>query len=441
MAYYLKERTGVSEEAWIEIRATVSEILSAVEREREAAVRRYSERFDGWSPPSFRVSGEAVLAAQASLSNELREHVAFAQAQVRNFAELQRSTLVDREWQTLPGVTLGQRFVPVDSVGAYSPGGLYPLIASAIMTVLVPKVAEVPRVVACAPPRGPEGMHPPQLYAIASSGADEILCIGGVQAFAAMAFGVEDLEPVDMLVGAGNAYVAEAKRQLFGTVGIDLLAGPTEVMVLADDSADPDVVAADLLGQAEHGPTSPATLVTTSEQLAREVADAVDAWLDGEWPTKEVAGAAWRDHGAIVVCEDDEEAASVADEIAPEHLEIQTEDPDWYLKRMTSYGTLFLGTHATVAFSDKAIGTNHVLPTRRAARYTGGLWVGKFLKTVTYQRVTAEGSARVAASTAAIADAELMFGHALTARLRLDPARFPDAIPPVPPSAVSDEDG
>ena len=433
MAHYLKERTGISEEAWAEIRSTVSEILSAVEREGEPAVRRYSERFDGWSPPSFRVAEDQVRAAGSAVPEELREHVAFAQEQIRAFAELQRSTLVDEEWPTLPGVTLGQRFLPVASVGAYSPGGLYPLIASAIMTVLVPKVAEVPRVIGCAPPRGPHGMHPPQLYAIATSGADQVLCLGGVQAFAAMAFGIEDMEPVDMLVGAGNAYVAEAKRQLFGTVGIDLLAGPTEVMVLADDSADPEIVAADLLGQAEHGPTSPATLVTTSEDLARAVSDAVDAWLEGEWPTKDVAGAAWRDHGAIVVCEDEEEAASVADDIAPEHLEIQTEDPDWYLKRMSSYGTLFLGTHATVAYSDKAIGTNHVLPTRRAARYTGGLWVGKFLKAVTYQRVTAEGSARVATATAAIADAEEMYGHALTARLRLDPGRFPDAQPAIPP--------
>ena len=440
MAYHLKERTGLTEEAWAEIRATVSEILSAVEREGEPAVRRYSERFDGWSPPTFRVGEDEVRRASASIPDDLREHIAFAQDQVRGFAELQRSTLVDEEWETLPGVALGQRFIPVGAVGAYSPGGLYPLIASAIMTVLVPKVAEVPRVVGCAPPRGSAGMHPPQLHAIATSGADEILCIGGVQAFAAMAFGIEDVDPVDMLVGAGNAYVAEAKRQLFGTVGIDLLAGPTEVMVLADDSADPGIVAADLLGQAEHGPTSPATLVTTSERLAREVADAVDAWLEGEWPTKEVAGAAWRDHGAIIVCEDEEEAASVADEIAPEHLEIQTEDPDWYLKRMGSYGTIFLGTHATVAFSDKAIGTNHVLPTRRAARYTGGLWVGKFLKAVTYQRVTAEGSARVAASTAAIADAELMFGHALTARLRLDPDRFPDALPVVSPATPRGDD-
>lgn len=433
MAHYLKERTGVSPEAWEEIRATVSEILSAVEREGEAAVRRYSERFDGWSPERFRVSQDEILAAQDALSDELREHVAFTQAQVRNFAELQRSTLVDMEWETLPGVTLGQRFLPVESVGAYSPGGLYPLIASAIMTVVTPRVAGVDRIVACAPPRDPSGMHPPQLYAMATSGADEIFCIGGVQAFAAMAFGIEDLEPTDMLIGAGNAYVAEAKRQLFGTVGIDLLAGPTEVMVLADDTGDPDLVAADLLGQAEHGPTSPATLITTSERLGREVADAVDRWLEGEWPTKDVAGTAWRDHGAIIVCEDDEEAAQVADEIAPEHLEIHTEDPDQYLKRLGSYGTLFLGTHATVAYSDKSIGTNHVLPTRRAARYTGGLWVGKFLKTVTYQRVSAEGSARVAATAAAISDAELMFGHALTARLRLDPERFPDAMPAIPP--------
>lgn len=434
MAYFLKERTGVSEEAWAEIRATVSEILSAVEREGEPAVRRYSERFDKWSPPTFRVSSDEIERAQEALSDELREHVAFTQAQVRNFAELQRSTLVDTEWQTLPGVVLGQRFIPVEAVGAYSPGGLYPLIASAIMTCVTPRVAGVERVVACAPPRTQDGMHPPQLYAMATSGADEIFCVGGVQAFAAMAFGIEDLEPVDMLVGAGNAYVAEAKRQLFGTVGIDLLAGPTEVMVLADDTGDPEIVAADLLGQAEHGPTSPATLITTSERLAREVAEAVDAWLEGEWPTKEVAGAAWRDHGAIIVCEDDEEAASVADDIAPEHLEIHTEDPDWYLKRMGSYGTLFLGTHATVAYSDKSIGTNHILPTRRAARYTGGLWVGKFLKAVTYQRVTAEGSARVAEPAAAISDAEMMYGHALTARLRLDTQRFADALPPVPPS-------
>ena len=433
MARYLKRPAGISEEAVREVARTVSEILGAVEREGAAAVRRYSERFDGWSPSEFRVGRDEIDRAAAGVPDELKTHIAFTQEQVRNFAELQRSTLVDIEWQTLPGVTLGQRFIPVESVGAYSPGGLYPLIASSIMTVVVPRVAGVQRIVGCAPPRGPAGMHPPQLYAMATSGAEEIFCIGGVQAFAAMAFGIEGLQPVDMLVGAGNAYVAEAKRQLFGTVGIDLLAGPTEVMVLADDSADPEIVAADLLGQAEHGPTSPATLITTSSGLAEAVARAVDEWLEGDWPTKDVAGTAWRDHGTIVVCEDEEEAASLADEMAPEHLEVQTEDPDWYLKRLGSYGTVFLGTHATVAYSDKAVGTNHILPTRRAARYTGGLWVGKFLKAVTYQRLTAEGSARVAETAASISDAELMFGHALTARLRLDPERFPDAMAPIAP--------
>ena len=436
MPRYVKRPTGISDESRREVVRTVSEILGAVEHEGIDAIRRYSARFDGWSPPEFRVGSDEIDRATTSIPDELKAHIAFTQEQVRNFAELQRSTLIDAEWETLPGVTLGQRFIPVESVGAYSPGGLYPLIASSIMTVAVPRVAGVGRIVGCAPPRDARGMHPPQLYAMATSGADEIFCIGGVQAFAAMAFGIEGLEPVDMLVGAGNAYVAEAKRQLFGTVGIDLLAGPTEVMVLADDSADPEVVAADLLGQAEHGPTSPATLVTTSPELAEAVGRAVDHWLEGEWPTTEVAGVAWRDHGTIVVCEDEEEAASVADDMAPEHLEIHTGDPDWYLKRLGSYGTLFLGTHATVAYSDKAVGTNHILPTRRAARYTGGLWVGKFLKTVTYQRLTPEGSARVAPTAAAISDAELMFGHALTARLRLDPVRFPDAMHAIPPEGV-----
>jgi sulfopropanediol 3-dehydrogenase len=433
VAFFLKERTGASDEADRAVAETVSEILAAVEHEGVDAVRRYSELLDGWGPVDFRIGAAEIAAAEASIPDDLKGHIAFAQEQVRRFAERQRETLVDKEWETLPGVTLGQRFLPVTTVGAYSPGGLYPLIASAIMTVVTPKVAGVTRVVASAPPRGPQGMHPPQLYAMASSGADEIFCIGGVQALAAMAFGIEGLDPVDMVVGAGNAYVAEAKRQLFGTVGIDLLAGPTEVMVIADDSADPVLVAADLLGQAEHGPTSPATLITTSERMGRDVAQAVEDWLAGKWPTTEVAGRAWRDHGSIIVCEDEEEAAETADDMAPEHLEVHTEDPDRYLKRLGSYGSLFVGTHATVAYSDKAIGTNHVLPTRRAARYTGGLWVGKFLKAVTYQKVTAEGSARVALSAAAIADAELMFGHALTARLRLDRARFPDALPPIPP--------
>ena len=403
-----------------EIRDTVSEILSAVEREGDAAIRRYSERFDGWSPRSFRVSNEEIVRAEAAVPAELKEHISFAQRQVRTFAELQRATLTDFEQETLPGVVLGQRHIPVSAVGSYSPGGRYPMLASAIMTVVTPRIAGSHRIVAAAPPvRGGNGIFPAQLFAMTSSGADEVLAIGGVQAFAALAFGVEDVEPVDMVVGAGNAYVAEAKRQLFGTVGIDLLAGPTEILVISDETADPELVAADLLGQAEHGPTSPAVLVTTSEDHGRAVEAAIETWLE-EWPTADVAGAAWREHGAVILVDDDDEAVRVADEIATEHLEIQTRDPDWHLQRLTNYGSAFVGAGATVAFSDKAIGTNHVLPTGRAARYTGGLWVGKFLKTVTYQRVSPAGIRAVAPATAAICDAEGFGGHAITARLRLE---------------------
>ena len=270
-------------------------------------------------------------------------------------------------------------------------------------------------------------MHRPQLWAMVKSGADEIFCVGGVQALAAMTFGLEGSDPVDLIAGPGNAYVAEAKRQLFGTVGIDLLAGPTEIMVIADDTADPAVVACDLLGQAEHGPTSPAILVTTSRDLGRETIIEVDRWLE-TWPTADVAGAAWRDYGTVILCEDDEEMAKVADDAAPEHLEVQVADPEWFVTRLTNYGSLFIGTHATVAFSDKAIGTNHTLPTMGASRYTGGLWVGKYLKTVTTQRVTAGGSQRIAEHAAVVADAELMYGHAISSRLRLNPEYFPDAL-------------
>jgi sulfopropanediol 3-dehydrogenase len=345
--------------------------------------------------------------------------------QVTGFARRQRETLQDFEAETLPGVFLGQKWIPVGSVGAYSPGGRYPLIASAVMTVATAKVADVSRVLAAAPPRDELGMHRPQLWAMVESGADEIFCVGGVQALAGMAFGIEDAEPVDMIVGPGNAYVAEAKRQLFGQVGIDLLAGPTEIMVIADDSADPSILACDLLGQAEHGPTSPAILATTSEEIGRATIDEVDRWLE-RWPTRDVSEQAWRDFGTVILCEDDEELRRVADEIAPEHLEVQTADPNWFVERLTNYGSLFIGTHATVAYSDKAIGTNHTLPTKRAARYTGGLWVGKFLKTVTTQRCTPEGSRQVAEHAAVVADAELMEGHAVSSRLRLNPEYFPE---------------
>ena len=427
MASYFKEPQGASQAATAEIRETVSAIIADVERRGTDAVRAYSERFDDWSPPSFRVSDEEIDSVAERVDPEVQAHARFTLDQVRNFALLQRQSMQEFEVETLPGVVLGQRHIPVGSVGAYSPGGLYPLIASAIMTVGTAKAADVPRVVAAAPPRDASGMHPPQLWAMVESGADEIFCVGGVQALAGLVFGIEDSEPVDMVVGAGNAYVAEAKRQLFGRVGIDLLAGPTEIMTIADDTADPAVVAADLLGQAEHGPTSPAILVTISEELARETVREVERWLE-TWPTADVAGVAWRDFGAIIVCSDDEEMVAVSDDIAPEHLQVQTAEPEWFAERLRNYGTLFVGSHATVTYSDKAIGTNHVLPTERAARYTGGLWVGKFLKTVTTQRVTAEGSRLVAEHAAAVADAELMFGHAISARLRTNPEYFWDAI-------------
>jgi sulfopropanediol 3-dehydrogenase len=422
MPEYLKRARSRPEAAGEQVRATVSEILLSVQRDGAAAVRRWSERLDNWSPASFRVDERTLAGAADALDPGLRDHIDDALAQVRTFAAAQRATLTDLEIETLPGVVLGHRHVPVGNVGSYSPGGRYPLVASAIMTVAVPKVAGVPRVVACAPPRLGQGIHPPQLYAMVASGADEVFCFGGVQALAAMAFGIEDLEPVDMIVGPGNAYVAEAKRQLFGPVGIDLVAGPSEILVIADETADPELVAADLLGQAEHGPTSPAVLVTDSEPFGRAVAAAVDRWLE-TWPTADVAGVAWADRGEIVVCADRAELVAVSDAYAPEHLELQTADDDWFAAHLANYGSLFVGRRATVAYGDKAIGVNHVLPTERAARYTGGLWVGKFLKTLTFQRLTDAGTRRIAPVVAAICDAELMDGHAITARLRLEQLR------------------
>jgi sulfopropanediol 3-dehydrogenase len=420
---YLRRAPPQEEGVTQKVRDAVSEILSAVEKEGIAAVRRYSERLDDWNPKSFVVSEEEIRRAEESVDDELKEHIRFAQGQVENFARLQKETLVDFEKETLPGVVLGQKQIPVNAVGSYTPSGQYPMFGSSIMTVAVAKVAGVRRVVAIAAPRKgqdgkPYGVYEPMLYTMASCGADQILCVGGVQALAAVSFGMEEVEPVDMIVGAGNAYVAEAKRQLFGRVGIDLLAGPTEIAIIADEAADPHLLAADLLGQAEHGPATPAVLITTSREVGEETIKEVDRWLEGEWPTKEMAGEAWRNRGEVILCESDEEMVKVSDEVATEHLEVQTKDPDWFLERLTNYGSLFLGEHSTVAYSDKAIGTNHVLPTNRAARYTGGLWVGKFTKTVTYQKVTAEGTEQVAPAAAAVADGEFMLGHALTCRIR-----------------------
>jgi sulfopropanediol 3-dehydrogenase len=430
VADYLKRATATApEQASAEVRQTVATMLADVERLGDAAVRDLSRRLDDWAPDSFLVGPEEVEAATSSLPEELKAHIAFAQGRVRDFAERQLETLSDLHVETLRGVRLGHRHVPVGAVGAYVPGGRYPMLASAFMTVLVPKVAGVERVVAAAPPREGKGIHPAMLHAMATSGADQILCLGGVQALAALAFGTGELDRVDMIVGAGNAYVAEAKRQLFGRVGIDLLAGPTEVLVLADATADPALVAADLLGQAEHGPTSPAVLVTTSRELAAAVLAEIRlllAWL----PSREIAAAAWRAHGEVVVARDRDEAIALANDYAYEHVEVHADDLDTYLEGLRNYGSLFLGEHATVAFGDKAVGTNHVLPTAGAARYTGGLWVGKFLKTLTYQWLTEEGMRQIAPAAAAISEAELFPGHALTARMRLErpPRRSPVGI-------------
>ena len=396
----------------------VSEMLLRIERRGEAAVREYSRTLDDWDPPELLISPIELERATAAVPAELQEHIAFSQQQVRGFAAAQRETLRDVEISPLPGVVLGHRHMPVATVGAYVPGGRYPMFASSFMTVLVAKAAGVGHVIACTPPASGQLPAAVMLHAVATSGADAVLCLGGVQALAAMAFGLCGVEPVDMLVGAGNAYVAEAKRQLFGRVGIDLVAGPTEVLVIADDSADPDLVAADLLGQAEHGPTSPAVLVTTSRDLAAAVLERIPV-LTRRWSTGDLAAEAWRSRGEVVVAADVEEAAAIADERAPEHLEVHARDLDWWLARLRSYGSLFLGDEATVAYGDKGVGTNHVLPTGRAARYTGGLWVGKFLRTVTYQRLTREGTRHVAPAIAAISHAEGFTGHAATAELRL----------------------
>jgi sulfopropanediol 3-dehydrogenase len=421
MTEYLKHAPLYAAQAGADVRRTVSEMLSAIQRDGADAIRRYSAELDGWDPPSFVVDEATIAAAGDQLDDELRDHIAFAQEQVRAFATAQRETMRDLEVQTLPGVTLGHRHIPVRTVGAYVPGGRYPMLASSFMTVIVPKVAGVEHVTACAPPQREGGIHPAMLYAMATSGADAILALGGVQALAAMAFGIEGLAGADMIVGAGNAYVAEAKRQLFGDVGIDLLAGPTEIAIIADGGADPTMVAADLLGQAEHGPTSPAVLITTSRALGQAVLSEVDELL-ATWPTREVAGAAWEAHGQVAVVDDLDAAMALSDEIAPEHLEVQVSEDRLgdCLAGLRNYGSLFLGREATVAYGDKAVGTNHVLPTMGAARYTGGLWVGKFLKTCTYQRLTEEGTRRIAPAVAAISLAERFEGHALTATMRLD---------------------
>jgi sulfopropanediol 3-dehydrogenase len=368
-----------------EIVQVVADVIAGVRAGGDAAVRRYSAQFDGWSPESFRLSPDQIDAIVRSVPETILDDIRFAQDQVRKFAQHQRDSLTDFEVETLPGVFLGQRNIPVGASGAYVPGGRYPLTASAHMTIIPAKVAGVERVAACTPPTRGE---PPSVSvaAMALAGADEIYLLGGIQAIAALALGTETIAPVALLTGAGNAYVAEAKRQLYGEVGIDLFAGPTEVLIVADESADAFVVAVDLLSQAEHGPDSPAVLITTSEELGRAVIEHVDRLLPG-LPTADMAGPAWRDHGEVRVVDDLETAYSLADSYASEHVQILTADPRKALDTMHDYGALFLGEGTCVPYGDKVIGTNHVLPTLGSARYTGGLWVGKFLKTVTYQEV------------------------------------------------------
>ena len=399
----------------------VSAMLLDIEADGMDAVRRYSEELDRWSPRAFRATRAELDAAREAVDAGVRERLALGLTRVREFAELQLCTVSDLEREVAPGLVVGHRHVPVGRVGAYLPAGHRPLMASAFMTVLVPKVAGVERVLACTPPQAGGPGHPAMLHTADLSGADGIFTLGGVQAVAAMAFGLEGEEPVDMIVGAGNAYVTEAKRQLFGRVGIDLLAGPSEITVIADDGADPELVAADLLGQAEHGPTSPSTLICLSRVLGRRVIDEVDRQLEELGEDGAVARRAWEDCGAVLLAGDREEAAQLADAIAPEHLEVHAEDEGWWLQRLRNYGSLFLGSLTTVAFSDKGTtGTNHVLPTGRAARYSGGLSPLRFVKTLTYQRVTdPEASRPLAEAVAEISAAEGLPAHGATATRRL----------------------
>jgi sulfopropanediol 3-dehydrogenase len=400
------------------VRATVEGILADIKARGDAAVRELSIRFDKWDRQNFRLSEGEIQACLDQLTPRDLEDIRFAQTQVRNFAEHQKAALRDIEVETLPGVVLGHRNIPVNSVGCYVPGGKYPLLASAHMSVVTAKVAGCKRIITCAPPF--EGRPAPAIVAAQHlAGADEIYCLGGIQAVGAMALGTESIAPVDMLVGPGNAFVAEAKRQLYGRVGIDLFAGPTETLIIADETVDGEICATDLLGQAEHGPNSPAVLLTTSEKLARETMAEVERLLS-ILPTAAIARQAWEDYGEVIICDSEDEMVAEADRIASEHVQVMTRDPDYFLQHMTNYGALFLGPRTNVSYGDKVIGTNHTLPTKKSARYTGGLWVGKFMKTCTYQRVlTDEASAMIGEYCSRLCMLEGFAGHAEQANIRV----------------------
>ena len=420
MPRYLKKGNGAAEvaEGDAKVRATVETILADIESRGDDAVRELSEKFDSWNPPSFRLTTEEIQTAIDQVPPQDLADIQFAQTQVRNFAQKQKACLTDLEIETLPGVVLGHRNIPVNSIGCYVPGGKYPMVASAHMSIVTAKVAGVKHITATAPPHE-GGPHPAIVAAMHYGGADEILVLGGIQAVAAMALGTQTISAVDMLVGPGNMFVAEAKRQLYGRVGIDLFAGPTETLVIADDSVDAELCAIDLLGQAEHGPTSPAVLLTDSESLAKDTMDEVARQLE-ILPTAEIAAESWANYGQVIVCDTVNEMVTEANRLDFEHVQVMTRDPDYFLEHLTNYGALFLGPRTNVSYGDKVIGTNHTLPTKGAARYTGGLWIGKFMKTCTYQRVlTDEASTMIGEYCSRLCAIEGFAGHGEQANVRV----------------------
>lgn len=416
MRTYVKRAKPAVDAKAFDVEQTVRDMLAEIRQSGDEAVRKFAEQLDGWTA-EFKVSPDQIRRVESRLSETFKDDFDTCKRQIQDFARHQLESMAEIEIEVAPGVILGHKHIPLSRVGCYIPGGKYPLVSATIMSIGTAKVAGVDNIVGCAPPRDEQGIYGPTLYGLHAAGADEIYCLGGVQAMASMVYGCLGIKPVDMITGPGNAFVAEAKRQLFGPVGIDLMAGPTEICVIADESADPSLVATDLLGQAEHGPDSPAWLVTTSQTLGEAVLSEIERQLE-VLPTRDVASVSWREHGEIVVVETDDEAIEVSDEYAPEHLELMTARNQYYLDNLRNYGSLFVGEETTVAYGDKGIGTNHTLPTGKASRYTGGLWAGKFMKTVTYQRMTPAASYEFAPVAARQCETEHLLAHKLTADVR-----------------------